>query len=107
MDVRRVYIAAGVLAIGLLQAWDSHIFEAGATVIVLALAGVAAPPAALVLSGHRRAHVAGVAIGALLLVAARIVSSIPLPALLLASLFAGLGIVACQRLTSGRGSATS
>ena len=79
----RFWIAAS-LTVGTLQAWDSGAFGSGVLAALLSLAGIAVPTAAIAVRGRQSVCIAGLAIGGLLLLAARIAAPQPLNALHLA-----------------------
>jgi hypothetical protein len=70
--------AAVIGILGVLQAWDSGVFVAGTSVILLAMAGIAAPVAAFLLSPSYPAHWLSIAVMLVLLTCARMVSPISL-----------------------------
>jgi hypothetical protein len=91
---RQLLSATAIVAIGLLQAWDSRAFTAGPLVTAMALAAVAVP--ALVALCTTRPAIHGLAIVAtgVLAFGARIVSPTPLPELGLLVLIAALALLA-------------
>ena len=76
----RMIWAALSLAVGMLQAWDSGILQAGSTAALLVVVGVLLPAAALVVTTNWTAWLAGLCAGALRLVAGRLLSPVPLNA---------------------------
>lgn len=94
-------LAAGLIVLlGSLQAWDSGAFSAAAGTVATVLAGlgVAVPAAAALLSERRAIHLWAVVASGMLLVAARTVSAVPLPELLLAAFFPTMMLLVWGRL---------
>jgi len=79
MNNRLIWSALS-LAVGMLQAWDSGILQAGSTAGLLVASGVVLPAAALALTTNWGAWVAALVAGALLLAAGRMVSPVSLNA---------------------------
>jgi hypothetical protein len=92
MQKRGFWVAAS-LAVGLLQAWDSGAFASGPVVLLLTIAGLTIPTAAIAMRSPDIVRIAGLAVGALLLVGARMVAPGPLNALHLALFPAALYIL--------------
>jgi hypothetical protein len=72
------------LGIGLLQAWDSNAFSSGPVVTLLALTGIVLPTAAIAMRVHQGLQIGVLIVGAVLLVAARLLAPESLNALHLA-----------------------
>jgi hypothetical protein len=68
------------LALGMLQAWDSGILQAGSTAALLVTSGILLPAAALAVTASWSAWLTALVAGALLLIAGRIVSPVSLNA---------------------------
>jgi hypothetical protein len=80
MTTKRQWLSAGViLALGLLQAWDSNTLEAGNTIALMLAAAVAVPAAAALITSRADVRWTAVAVTAGLVVGARITSPIALP----------------------------
>ena len=94
----RVFWVMASLGMGLVQAWDSTAFSSGAAPAWLTLAGIAAPTLAIALPVHHGARIAALAVGALLLLAARMAAPIALNALHLALFPAALYILFVKAL---------
>lgn len=72
---------AAALPMALVQAWDSRVLDAGPLVMVLVGAAIAVPVLALVLTSHPGVYAAAEAVAIVLLLAAKVVTPVPLPAL--------------------------
>jgi hypothetical protein len=83
-------VAGLIVLLGCLQAWDSGVLASGPLAKVLACAGIAIPALAAVMRASFSGTLAAVVVSAVLLIAARVVSPIPLPELLLVSVIAAL-----------------
>lgn len=90
MKLSRGVVAGLIVLLGSLQAWDSGVLAAGPLVQLLALTGIAIPAMAALVSASYLGTVAAVCASAVLEIAARVVSPVPLPELLLVSMFAAL-----------------
>ena len=88
-------------AVGVFQALDSGIAEAGTLAVVLAGIGIAAPIATIATNVDHTVRIATLAGGAILLVAARVVSPVPLNTLHLALFPAALYILLVKGLMPG------
>lgn len=88
---RRWILAGVILIVACLQAWDSDVLAASPAVWILAGAGILAAASAPLFTQNRvAAWLAAVPVPAVLLVAARVVSPTPLPALLVIVVAAGI-----------------
>ena len=96
----RMVWAMGSLVAGLLQAWDSNAFVAGGLATVLAVAGIALPAAAIAASAGRGAALAGVITGAVLLIAARVISPVSMNAVHIALFVPAIYVFFVSRLES-------
>ena len=90
MKLSRWVVAGLIVLLGGLQAWDSGVLAAGPLVQLLAWTGIAIPAIAAVMSSSYVGTVSAVIASAVLEIAARVVSPVPLPELLLVSMFAAL-----------------
>lgn len=90
MKLSRWVVAGLIVLLGCLQAWDSGVLAAGPFVQVLAWTGIAIPATAALLRASVLGTVAAVIASAVLEIAARVVSPVPLPELLLVSVIAAL-----------------
>jgi hypothetical protein len=90
MKLSRWVVAGLIVLFGGLQAWDSGVLAAGPLVQLLAGTGIAIPATAALLSASSLGTVAAVIASAVLEIAARVVSPVPLPELLLVSVIAAL-----------------
>lgn len=111
MNGFRWFSALVILVLGLLQAWDSHILASSSLVKAITIAAVVVLASSVRLGRTASARLSIVAAGALLLVAARILSPVRLPELLLILLPAVFMGVALDRhqapRTEPRGPATA
>ena len=76
MNWQRGVVAAAILVLGFLMAWDSKVWTSVPHVIALVSLGVLVPAAAGLLSGHRGIHAGAVIVSLALLIAARLLSDI-------------------------------
>jgi hypothetical protein len=90
MKLSRWVVAGLIVLFGGLQAWDSGVLAAKPLVQLLAGTGIAIPATAALLSASSLGTVAAVIASAVLEIAARVVSPVPLPELLLVSVIAAL-----------------
>lgn len=88
-SVRRWILAATVLLVGLLQSWDSDVFEAGPLQWILTGAGILVAASAALIAEGRHAVLVAVPLSAGLFLAARWLSETPLPGILVISVAAG------------------
>jgi hypothetical protein len=102
MHARQTILAIVVLAVGATQAWDSRVLDAGLFVIALAAIAVFAPPSALFVSRDARVHAAAVAVATVMLLVAKLVSPIALPALGVVILPAVMAMFFVRRLNAPR-----
>ncbi len=87
---RRRILAGAILAVGSLQTWDSDVLSASPPVWILAGVALLVAASAPLLTANRAAGwIAAVVLPGLLLVAARMISPIPLPAILIIPVAAG------------------
>jgi hypothetical protein len=80
-------LAATALLLGALQAWDSHVLSAEPNVQLLVALAIVLVPIALLATPRTPAHLAAAATAIAVLALARVVSSVPLPEIVLAALF--------------------
>jgi hypothetical protein len=78
MNRHRLLVAAVILVLGGLTAWDSGVAAAAPYVIGLVLLAIAVPVVACLLSGHRKVYLGAILVSATLLLAARMISGIEL-----------------------------
>jgi len=90
MKLSRWVVAGLIVLLGCLQAWDSGVLAAGPLVQLLAWTGIAIPAIAALVSASYLGTIAAVSASAVLEIAARVVSPVPLPELLLVSAIAAL-----------------
>lgn len=84
MDMRMwKLIVVPMVLLAIAQAWDSGVFDASPVVIGMVLVAIALPVASVFLTARFDAYVGALALGFLLLLTARIVSTTPLPELFL------------------------
>jgi hypothetical protein len=95
----RPLLALAALAVSALQAWDSHALDAPRFIQAAILAGVIVPAASIALSRDVRVRAGSVALSAVLMVLARLLSTVPLPGLALAAFFPGI-IVALEHMAA-------
>jgi hypothetical protein len=88
------------LPMGLLQAWDSRVLDAGPLVMVLVAAAIALPSLALVLTSHTGVYAAAEAGAIALLLVAKVVTPVPLPALGVVAVMTALGLFVAARAES-------
>jgi hypothetical protein len=81
MVQNRLLWAALSVVMGGLQAWDSGVLLAGSNAGMLVALGLLAPALPLAATANWTAWISGLAVGAVLLTAARMVSLVPLNAL--------------------------
>jgi hypothetical protein len=81
----RSVLALLIVGVGALQAWDSHVLEAEPLVQTLVAVGILVPAVAVWLASRVQTRVAAVIVSAVLMVAARGLSSIRLPELTFAT----------------------
>ena len=80
-------------ALGNLQAWDSNVHEAGLSIVLLVSLAMALPPVALLVSIPQQYMIGAFAFSLVVLVAARLLSPIPLPGLFLILIPAAMGLI--------------
>jgi hypothetical protein len=88
------------LPMGLLQAWDSRVLDAGPLVMALVAAAIACPVLALVFTSHTGVYAAAEAVAIVLLLAAKVVTPVPLPALGVVAVITALGLFLGARAES-------
>jgi len=88
--MNRWWLAAGAIALSILQAWDSNALDAEAPVKAIVGAGVILPALAIGLTGDWTVRLVAVGVAVVLLFAARAVSSVAMPELALAAVFPGI-----------------
>lgn len=81
MTQNRLLWAAGILAIGLLQAWDSNALQADAFARALIVAGVVLPAAAIAAPVGQLARIVALIAAAALLTWARMITPVSMNAL--------------------------
>ena len=86
----RLLALAASVAMGLLQSWDSDVFQAPAGIIALVVAAVALPSLTALIFDHPGVQVAGTVIAFTLLTVGRVISPIPHPELHLVAFFSGM-----------------
>jgi hypothetical protein len=86
---RRWILAATILVVGLLQAWDSDVLEAGLIEWILVGAGILVAAAAALVSEGRAAIFVAIPVSAILLLAAGWISTTPLHGVIVIAVAAG------------------
>lgn len=81
MMQNRMLWAAGTLALGLLQAWDSGALQAGTFARGLIAAGIVLPPLAIAAPANQAIRIAALVVAAAFLTWARMISPVPMNAL--------------------------
>jgi hypothetical protein len=82
-----------MFVLGNLQAWDSKVYEAGLVIVLLVSLATALPPVALLSPISQQYMLGAFALSLILLVAARLLSPIPLPGLFLILVPAAMGLI--------------
>jgi len=94
MEIRKAgELAILMFALGDLQALDSNVLEAGLSIVLLVSPAMDLPPVALLVSIPGRYMIGAFAFSLVLLVAARLLSPIPLPGLFLILIPAAMGLI--------------
>jgi hypothetical protein len=78
---RRSTAVVVLIGVGLLQLWDSRVFDAGLPAIAIALTGLLLPVLALAFTERVDVRIGSVALCAVLLLSAKVVAPHPLPAI--------------------------
>ena len=81
MEKRRLVAVIVLAGMGLLQLWDSRVFTAGATVIVIALVALALPVGSLLFTEQPGLRIGAVLVCAALLLSTKVLAPHPLPAI--------------------------
>ena len=89
----RSILAILMFVLGNLQAWDSNVHEAALLIVLLTSLAIALPPVALLAPMSQQYFIGAFASSLLLLVAARLLSPIPLPGLFLILVPAAMGLI--------------
>jgi hypothetical protein len=97
----RAALALLTFVLGSLQAWDSNVPEAGLLIVLLVSLATALPPVALLLPLKQQYFLGAFALSLLLLLAARLVSPIPLPGLFLILVPAAMGLIFTGMIREG------
>jgi hypothetical protein len=99
---RQLISAALIVVIGLLQAWDSHAFAASRLITGMAVAAVAIPALAALLTTRPAIYWMAIITTGVLAFGAKMVSPTPLPELGLLTLIVALALLAPAMLDRGR-----
>jgi hypothetical protein len=91
--VLRAGFALLIFVMGNLQAWDSHVPEAGLLIVFLVSLAVALPAVALLIPIERPFFLGSFLFSLILLLVARIISPIPLPGLFIVLVPAVMGLI--------------
>lgn len=93
----RAVLAFLIFVLGIMQAWDSDVFEAGLFIVLLVSLAIPLAPIALLIPLNQQYMVGALVLALVLLFLARLLSPIPLPGLFIilapaamALIFAGL-----------------
>jgi hypothetical protein len=89
----RTGMAFLMFVLGNLQAWDSHVYEAGLVIVLLVSLAIPLPPIALLISIEQKAMVVLLILSLILLVVARLISPVSLPGLFLILVPAAMGLI--------------
>ena len=98
---RRWILAATIVVVGCLQAWDSDVFTASPVVWILAAAGILVPAAAALVTETRAGIFVALPVSAVLLLAADWIAATPLEGILVITLAAG-GLLGINEYLEGR-----
>lgn len=93
MRVPKTIVAILILGLGAIQAWDSNVLNAPSWIIAIVALAIAVPAVALLLTDEPGMLLAAIIAMSLLLLAAKLLSPVPLPALLLVVVLAGVLII--------------
>ncbi len=93
MKIPRTIIAILIIGLGATQAWDSNVLAAPSWVIALVALAVALPALAVVITDDPGMLLAAIIGMSLLLLAAKLMSPVPLPALLVVAMLAGVLVI--------------
>ena len=93
MTATRAGLAVIIFVMGSLQAWDSDVPAAGLLIVFLVSLAIALPPVALLVPLKQSHFLAAFAISFILLIAARLISPIPLPGLFIVLVPAVMGLI--------------
>lgn len=100
----RTFLAAPLFVfMGALQAWDSHVLDAPAQLVVLTAIAIAVPAAAFLLTDRPGLHAAALGAAAALLVLVRIASPVRHNELLLVATMGFLFVFCSQKLREREG----
>jgi hypothetical protein len=88
MMSRRTAAVVILVVMGTLQLWDSDVFDAGAAVIAIAVFALLLPIGALLFTERMDLRIGSVVACAALLMSAKVVTPLPLPALGVAAVIA-------------------
>jgi hypothetical protein len=89
----RAGLALLIFTMGNLQAWDSHVPEAGLLIVFLVSLAIALPAAALLIPLTTPLFLGTVALSLILLIVARLASATPLPGLFIVLVPAVMGLI--------------
>lgn len=93
MTATRAILAVTIFVMGDLQAWDSDVPAAGLLIVFLVSLAIALPPVALLVPLEQRYFLGAFALSFILLILARLISSIPLPGLFIVLVPAVMGLI--------------
>ena len=89
----RAILAILIFVLGSLQAWDSNVADAGLMVVLLVSFAIPLPAVALLVPIKRSFLVGALVVSFLLLLVARLSSTIPLPGLFIILVPAAMGVI--------------
>jgi hypothetical protein len=89
----RAGLAFLIFVLGSLQAWDSNVPEAGLWIVLLVSLAIPLAPIALLIPVQQSYMVGAIVLSFLILLAARMISPIPLPGLFIILVPAAMGLI--------------
>jgi hypothetical protein len=89
----RAALAFLIFVLGILQAWDSDVFEAGLLIVFLVSLAIPLAPIALLIPLKQQYMVGALVLALALLIVARLLSPIPLPGLYITLAPAAMGLI--------------
>ena len=93
MNIPKSIVAILVLGLGATQAWDSNVLNAPTWIIAIVALAVALPALALVLTDEPGMLLGAIVATSLLLLTAKLLSPVPMPALLVIVVLAGVLVI--------------
>ena len=89
----RAALAFLIIVLGVLQAWDSDVFEAGLSIVLLVSLAIPLVPIVLLMPVRQPYMVGALVLALILLLLARLLSPIPLPGLYIILAPAAMGLI--------------